>query len=77
MNLSETAQPSVLDMKHSLPINGAETDTAAKQIHIPCSAINVHKLGNVFAMWSENKITAVGEVSNENTEPVEEKPSEY
>ena len=52
--------------------DGAETDTQAKLIRIPCSAINVHKLENVFAMLGENEIAAVDEVFNENIEPVEE-----
>ena len=30
-------------------------DTPAKQIRIPCSAINVRKLGNVFALLGEMK----------------------
>ena len=52
--------------------DGAENDTPAKLIRIPCSAINVHKLENVFAMLGENEIAAVDEVFNENIEPVEE-----
>jgi hypothetical protein len=32
-----------------------KTDTPAKQIRIPCSAINVRKLGNVFALLGEMK----------------------
>ena len=53
-----------------------KTDTPAKQIRISCSAINVHKLGNV-CLVRRNEIAAVDEVSNENTEPVEENPSEF
>ncbi len=38
--------------------DGAENDTQAKLIRIQCSAINVHKLENVFAMLGENEIAA-------------------
>ena len=69
--LSETAQTSVL-RDTFVAHDGAETDTQAKLIRIPCSAINVHKLENVFAMLGENEIAAVDELFNENIEPVEE-----
>ena len=72
MYLSVTAPTSVLDMTHSLPMMEQKTDTPAKLIHIPCSAINVHKLENLFVMLGENEIAAVDEVSNEDTEPVED-----
>ncbi len=49
-----------------------KNDTPAKHIRISCSAINVHKLGNVFVMLGDNEIAAVDEVFNENTEPVED-----
>ena len=49
-----------------------KTDTPAKLIRIPYSAINVHKLENLFVMLGENEIAAVDEVSNEDTEPVED-----
>ena len=56
MYLSVTAQTSVLDMTQLLPMMEQKTDTPAKQIRIiPCSAINVHKLGNVFALLGEIK----------------------
>lgn len=55
MYLSVTAQTSVLDMTHLLPMMEQKTDTPAKQIRIPCSAINVRKLGNVFALLGEMK----------------------
>ena len=35
------------------------------------------QLENVFAMLGENEIAAVDEVSNENTEPVDENWSEF
>ena len=75
MYLSVTAQTSVLDMTHLLHMIEQKTDTPAKLIRIPCSAVNVHKLENVFAMLGENEIAAVDEVFNENIEPVEENPS--
>ncbi len=71
MYLSVTAQTSVLYMTF-VAHDGAESDTSAKLIRIPCSAINVHKLENVFAMLGENEIAAVDKVFNENIEPVEE-----
>ena len=55
MYLSVIAQTSVLDMTHSLPMMEQTTDTPAKLIRISCSAINVHKLGNVFAVLGEMK----------------------
>ena len=55
MYLSVIAQTSVLDMTHSLPMMEQKNDTPAKHIHISCSAINVHKLGNVFAVLGEMK----------------------
>ena len=55
MYLSVIAQTSVLDMTHSLPMMELKTDTPAKLIRIPCSAFNVHKLGNVFALLGEMK----------------------
>ena len=42
-------------MTHSFPMMEQKTDTPAKQIRIPCSAINVRKLGNVFALLGEMK----------------------
>jgi hypothetical protein len=55
MYLSVTAQTSVLDMTQLLPMMEQKTDTPAKQIRISCSEINVHKLGNVFALLGEMK----------------------
>ena len=55
MYLSVTAQTSVLDMTHSLPMMLQKTDTSAKQIRIPCSEINVRQLGNVVALLVEIK----------------------
>ena len=52
---SVTAQTSVLDVTHLLPMMEQKTDTPAKQIRIPCSANNVRKLGNVFALLGEMK----------------------
>ena len=54
MYLSVTAQTSVLDMTHLLPMM-EQTDTPAKLIRITYSAVNVHKLENVFAMIGEMK----------------------
>ena len=55
MYLSVTAQTSVLDMTQLLPMMEQKIDTPAKQIRISCSEINVHKLGNVFALLGEMK----------------------
>jgi len=55
MYLSVTAPTSVLDMTHSLLMMEQKTDTPAKHIRISCSVINVHKLGNVFAVLGEMK----------------------
>ena len=52
-------------------------DTPAKRIRIPRNAINVNKLGNVFAIIGRNEKAAVDEVSQENTEPVEKSPREF
>ena len=53
MYLSVTAQTSVLDMTHLME---QKTDTPDKQIRIPCSEINVRKLGTVFALLGKMKL---------------------
>ena len=55
----------------------SKTDTPAKRIKIPRNAINVSKLGNVFAVSGDDEKAAVDEASQEDTEPVEENPSEF
>ncbi len=59
--LSMTAQTSVLNMIHSLPMMEQKL-IQAKLICIPFSAINVNKLENVFAMLGKNE--AVDEMFN-------------
>ena len=77
MYLSVTAPTSVLDMTHSLPMMEQKTDTPAKLIHIPCSAINVHKLENLFVMLGENEIAAVDEVFTRIPNPWRTTVSDY
>jgi hypothetical protein len=55
----------------------SKTETPAKRIKIPRSAINVSKLGNVFAVSGGDEKAAVDEVPQECTEPVEKDPSEF
>jgi hypothetical protein len=55
----------------------SKTDTPAKRIRIPRNAINVNKLGNVFAVSGGDEKAAVDEVFQESTEPVEKNPSEF
>ncbi len=54
-----------------------QTETPAKRIRIPRSAINVNKLGNVFAVSGGEGKVAVNEVFQESTKPVEKNPSEF
>jgi hypothetical protein len=55
----------------------SKTDTPAKRIKIPRNATNASKLGNVFVVSGNDEKAAVDEASQEDTEPVEENPSEF